>query len=35
VADRGQGDNPTVVKSSEIDKFPLGNTLGILNGPPA
>ena len=29
----GRADNPTVVKSSEIDKFPLGNTLGIPNGP--
>ena len=29
----GKADNPTVVKSSEIDKFPLGNTLGIPNGP--
>jgi type VII secretion protein EccB len=29
----GKPDAPTVVKSAEIDKFPLGNTLGILNAP--
>lgn len=29
----GHPDTPTVVKSSEIDKFPLGNTLGIPNAP--
>lgn len=29
----GKAENPTVVKPSEIDKFPLGNTLGIPNAP--
>ncbi|OKH76739.1 secretion protein EccB [Mycobacterium sp. SWH-M3] len=29
----GKPDEPTVVKSSEIDRFPLGNTLGIPNAP--
>ena len=29
----GKPDNPTVVKSSEIDKLALGNTLGIPNAP--
>lgn len=29
----GKPDNPTVVKANEIDKFPLGNTLGIPNAP--
>ena len=29
----GKPDNPTVVKPDEIDKFPLGNTLGIPNAP--
>ena len=29
----GKAANPTVVKSSEIDKFPLSNTLGIPNAP--
>ena len=29
----GKPDNPTVVKGSEIDKFALGNTLGIPNAP--
>jgi type VII secretion protein EccB len=29
----GKPDAPTVVKSAEIDKFPLGNTLGIPNAP--
>ncbi|HEX9175259.1 MAG TPA: type VII secretion protein EccB [Mycobacterium sp.] len=29
----GKPDNPTVVKSNEIDKFTLGNTLGIPNAP--
>ena len=29
----GKPDNPTVVKANEIDKFALGNTLGIPNAP--
>ena len=29
----GKADNPTVVKSSEIDKFAVGNTLGIPSAP--
>lgn len=29
----GKPENPAVVKSSEIDKFPLGNTLGIPGAP--
>lgn len=29
----GKPDNPTVVKPAEIDKFPLGTTLGIPNAP--
>ncbi|WP_241473921.1 type VII secretion protein EccB [Mycolicibacterium neoaurum] len=29
----GRPDNPTVVKSSEIDKYPLSNTLGIPDAP--
>jgi type VII secretion protein EccB len=29
----GKPENPTVVKSGEIDKYPVGNTLGILGAP--
>src|SRR5260221_11467799 len=29
----GKADSPTVVKSGEIDKFPLSNTVGIPNAP--